>query len=323
VANRLILIEHTGIRQEDIIQERWSSTDTFSPGHYIAVDHSTESLVVAIRGTFHIRDVLTDLVAAYIPFKGGLTHSGILAAAQEKFKDLTPLLLRTLKTLPNYRLVIVGHSLGAGTAALLAILLHDEYSLDLHCYAFAPPCLLSLDLAAKCKDFITTIILNDDLVPRLCFGSIEDLKKIIQHLISAEGGTTMQRMFQILSVGNSLGQGLTKKLSGYLECNPVPDLGVKKLVPSERLHPPGKIIYVYSDSIEKKKKESRYDLMEESAPSLFFDIVLSNCMITDHMPDLYETSIKNCLDRLQTEVDKEQKKSDLDVGSRVFEKMEK
>lgn len=38
-------------------------------GHYVALDHSTQSVVVAIRGTFHIRDVFTDLVAGYENFR--------------------------------------------------------------------------------------------------------------------------------------------------------------------------------------------------------------------------------------------------------------
>lgn len=38
----------------------------------------------------------------------------------------------------TYDLVLVGHSLGAGTAAILAILLRQEYP-TLHCYAFSPP----------------------------------------------------------------------------------------------------------------------------------------------------------------------------------------
>jgi hypothetical protein len=69
--------------------------------------------------------------------------------------------------------VLVGHSLGAGTAALLACMINDgifnfisctnslyndidisvntitnliEYNIPMHCYAFAPPCVLSLDL---------------------------------------------------------------------------------------------------------------------------------------------------------------------------------
>lgn len=38
----------------------------------------------------------------------------------------------------KYDLVLVGHSLGAGAAAILAIMLQQEYQ-DVHCYAYAPP----------------------------------------------------------------------------------------------------------------------------------------------------------------------------------------
>jgi len=38
----------------------------------------------------------------------------------------------------KYELVLVGHSLGAGAAAILAIMLQQEYE-DLHCYAYSPP----------------------------------------------------------------------------------------------------------------------------------------------------------------------------------------
>jgi len=38
----------------------------------------------------------------------------------------------------DYNVVVVGHSLGAGTAAILAILLHQQYP-NLHCYSYSPP----------------------------------------------------------------------------------------------------------------------------------------------------------------------------------------
>ena len=38
----------------------------------------------------------------------------------------------------EFRLVLVGHSLGAGTAAILALLLPPTYP-TLHCYAYSPP----------------------------------------------------------------------------------------------------------------------------------------------------------------------------------------
>lgn len=38
----------------------------------------------------------------------------------------------------SYKLVLVGHSLGAGTAAILAILLRPQFP-DLRCYSYSPP----------------------------------------------------------------------------------------------------------------------------------------------------------------------------------------
>lgn len=38
--------------------------------------------------------------------------------------------------------------------------------------------------------------------------------------------------------------------------------------------------------------------MEVSSPSLFKDIIISSSMFTDHMPDLYEISLQNVLDKL-------------------------
>lgn len=38
----------------------------------------------------------------------------------------------------NFELVLVGHSLGAGTAAILAILMKHEYP-TLECYSYSPP----------------------------------------------------------------------------------------------------------------------------------------------------------------------------------------
>lgn len=38
----------------------------------------------------------------------------------------------------DFGLVLVGHSLGAGTASILAILMKQEYA-DLECYSYSPP----------------------------------------------------------------------------------------------------------------------------------------------------------------------------------------
>ncbi len=48
---------------------------------------------------------------------------------------------------------------------------------------------------------------------------------------------------------------------------------------------------------------TKYDTMEFSSPSLFKDIIISASMYTDHMPDLYEMSLQNVLDKLLLQAD--------------------
>ena len=62
-------------------------------------------------------------------------------------------------------LKIIGHSLGAGTAALLAMMLHNEPdaarrwgSPELSCVGFATPPVVSEDNALNCRDYITTVV---------------------------------------------------------------------------------------------------------------------------------------------------------------------
>ena len=75
---------------------KWTSSD-FHPAHFIAVDHRSESVVFAIRGTFHLKDALTDLIARSVTFQSGEAHGGMLKCAQKKLEVVKDILLDTLK----------------------------------------------------------------------------------------------------------------------------------------------------------------------------------------------------------------------------------
>lgn len=66
--------------------------------------------------------------------------------------------------------MVTGHSLGAGVASILTLLikLSDGFKFpNLVCYAFSPPgSLFSFPLAQYCKEFITAVVIGNDLVPR-------------------------------------------------------------------------------------------------------------------------------------------------------------
>lgn len=152
---------------------------------YVAVDHETQSVVVAIRGTLSGHDALTDLAAVTdsitiegLPV-GWTAHRGMLQAAKFLYSQLVQLNLieDALLLNPGYDLVVTGHSLGAGAAVLLSLLLKTKYP-QLRCYAFSPPGgLLSLAAARYTESYCMTVIVGDDLVPRLSLGNIETLKR--------------------------------------------------------------------------------------------------------------------------------------------------
>ena len=63
----------------------------------------------------------------------------------------------------KYPLIICGHSLGAGCASILSIMLRPTFPL-LKCFAYCPPGAVVDDKMAEfCEDFITAIVRQDDL----------------------------------------------------------------------------------------------------------------------------------------------------------------
>jgi sn1-specific diacylglycerol lipase len=68
--------------------------------------------------------------------------------------------------------MITGHSLGAGIAVLLAIMLKDRYPY-LQCFGYGVPGgLIDLQSAQECKTFVTSIVLGNDIIPRMSFRSL-------------------------------------------------------------------------------------------------------------------------------------------------------
>lgn len=107
--------------------------------------------MISIRGTLSMQDVLTDLNAEseVLPVEptreDWLGHKGMVQAAIyiKNLIERESLIEKaqqhdTERDTHNYGLVLVGHSLGAGTAAILAILLKRRFP-ELECYSYSPP----------------------------------------------------------------------------------------------------------------------------------------------------------------------------------------
>jgi hypothetical protein len=126
-ANIEALLDHVNLERSDLICFQFQSA-LYDPGHFVALDHAEESIVVSIRGSFSVRDCLTDFVANAVPFQGGFAHQGILRSAQTKMLQLEPVIRELQVKHPTYKIVTVGHSLGGACAALLAFMLRESFA---------------------------------------------------------------------------------------------------------------------------------------------------------------------------------------------------
>lgn len=89
-------------------------------------DKRVSSIIWSVRGTFSVRDVVTDLVAGSVPFLGGHAHKGMVLSVQRLFRDVWPVVQQAMASNPGYGLVLVGHSLGGAVASMLAMMIRHH-----------------------------------------------------------------------------------------------------------------------------------------------------------------------------------------------------
>lgn len=131
-------------------------------------------IVLAIRGTQDLSDVLTDSYAHGQPFCGGWAHAGMARTARWLEIQLGPCILHFAEVF-GYEVVLVGHSLGAGVAALLAALLRPRIQ-RLRCIGFATPSVASGEmLLTLMRSCCVSVVLRNDAIPRATLESVSRL----------------------------------------------------------------------------------------------------------------------------------------------------
>ena len=156
------------------------------PAYFVSRDDAIGDVHLVIRGTASLKDALTDMDCDAEPlFADGpktvfRAHRGMAAAARWIVAETREVVAMAIEKAANAsknekaRLTVLGHSLGAGTAALTAAILRETIP-ALRCVAFAtPPCLES-DAAESCSAFLTSVVLHDDVVSRASLANVRDL----------------------------------------------------------------------------------------------------------------------------------------------------
>eukprot|EP01012_Entosiphon_sulcatum_P058583 TRINITY_DN8269_c0_g1_i1.p1 TRINITY_DN8269_c0_g1~~TRINITY_DN8269_c0_g1_i1.p1 ORF type:complete len:804 (+),score=90.02 TRINITY_DN8269_c0_g1_i1:38-2413(+) len=169
------------------------------PAWFLVANSESQEAILTVRGTQSLHDALTDLTALPKQFpdhwdisapegphqevlysgentNSHVAHGGVLHAALWLLAEVG-LCLHAFHV-RGFRVVLTGHSLGAGCAAVLAVLLRP-FIPNIQAICFAPPACVNSQLAAESSSYITSVVLGDDIVPR---GNTANAGRLLQRL---------------------------------------------------------------------------------------------------------------------------------------------
>ncbi|XP_059457269.1 uncharacterized protein LOC132187110 [Corylus avellana] len=170
-----------------VLRKNYEETVGHVTPYMIYLDQDNADIVLAVSGLNLAKQndyaVLLDNKLGQTKFGGGYVHNGLLKAAGWLFDAECEVLREMVERNPNYTLTFAGHSLGAGVVALLTLVavqnrgkLGNIERKRIRCYAIAPPRCMSLNLAVRYADIISSVVLQDDFLPRTTT-ALEDVFK--------------------------------------------------------------------------------------------------------------------------------------------------
>ncbi|KAL3940536.1 MAG: hypothetical protein SGBAC_004939 [Bacillariaceae sp.] len=250
---------------------------------FLSSDSSTLEVIMAVRGTKTITDIITDLLMDEEEYRGGCCHNGILESGQylaEKHKGLFRNLLQASGK-KKIKLTLIGHSLGAGAATIAGMELKDLPEMDVEVVGFGCPALLSKELSQQTESFVTTVVADNDCIPRMSSATM--LNAILD--IASFDWTSYAKQDIEDAVGE-VSSYFPTLLKDYKHTilDTVHSLPVREMpanIPAQRaepvLYPPGKCIHLYRDG---------FGISGNVVPCTFFsELDIHRRMLHDHTVD--------------------------------------
>jgi pimeloyl-ACP methyl ester carboxylesterase len=180
------MIEVMGVKEENFLKQAVSA-GVLKPSYVLVKDEELKAIVLIIRGTHSVKDAFTSLTGASKPHHVvdsngvtlGYSHFGMLAAARWMKGEVGADLEDALAKNPDCRPLIIGHSLGGGTAAMLTMMLREQGGLfeNATCIAIACPACMTLELAESCTKYVTTVVNGCDVIPTMSSGAADLLRE--------------------------------------------------------------------------------------------------------------------------------------------------
>ena len=255
--------------------------------YFIVRDQKQKKIVLCIRGTLSARDVLTDLCCNSEDFETGgdglhRAHSGMLASARGVAESTKDIIAKELAAHPDYSLVLVGHSLGGGVAAVLGTLWEKDFE-GLCVYGFGTPCVGPIAAKPASNQNVVSVVGQGDPFSCLSLGHVAAVTNSIAQLCE----DAQLRSLVLIRTDGPLEEMDDFDLEWCFET--MKELRSK--FHGEKLYPPGRILYLSEEDIEEGVGLS----LREVPHTLFQDLRLQARMldISRHVPSVYEKLLQD------------------------------
>lgn len=338
--NPAILARTSMLRESNVIKFV-SNSSVMRPAYYIAVDPRKKLVILGIRGTHALYDLITDIVSSSdgeVTFEGYSTHFGTAECARWFLHHEIGNIRKYLQKHEGFRLRLVGHSLGGAIASLLAIMIHRKSSKELgfspdivSAVGYGTPPCVSKELAEICAGYVSTVVMQDDIVPRLSVASLSRLRnEILQtdwmSVIEKEDRKRLTDLVTNAKQAVSSVQDVAQKIADYANfrrnrspsVDPVKELPVAREAPlppkavkensdvqkieetkpavPEELFIPGTVYYLKRNlGSQNDVGKEVYTLLKRQPGEHFQRIILSGNFITDHKCDSHTYALRDVL----------------------------
>lgn len=308
-------LSHLELTKKDLLAWDYGLPKMFKPSFFIVHDKRTDSIVVSFRGTFSLHEVLADMNTRYDKFQNGLCHQGIGRIAQWMDENYFDKIVGWIKQLNVKALYLVGHSLGAGTGSLFLMRTIDRFKaatrpeLIVHGYFFGPPPCASTELLDRYSQYMDAFINEYDIIPRLSYGALLDLKHLMNYSSEVANDRTMSK---------------DEKLSAIHKMK----LELKEKNDNPRIYVPGHLYYIYKTSRVQPRQRGKskthnnagkdtqdhtdtngvrnpvvdtptpHYVVERTTYKNFEDMYIRSNMIWQHLPYKYDNGIRKAHDWL-------------------------
>ena len=309
--NNQALVRLTGIHWEDIVTAEWNAKAPHRPAYFIVRDHVRRTIVLCIRGTWSVNDMLTNLYCTSSSkdiFRQWFhreisSHRGMLEAAKAVYSDAESTISCELLRYPAYSLVLTGHSLGGGCAALTGKLFENRYP-TLKVYLFGAPCVVPE--RNNLSKYVVSVIVKGDPFSCLSLGHVADVSTGIEYLCNNDDLRNEILLLPTRNLMNGV-KNNNHNIDSMAWCMNTMNI-LRNHMTAEKLYPPGRILLLHNDKAlarqhwwwrwrrRRRRKETNVRLQEVHL-SYFRDLMISANMfnLSKHLPSMYVSMLNDII----------------------------